>query len=408
MLLPQHRFLLAAATPGAVSREELARLATDLEFRWEDLLALALCNRIASPAWTLLNDDPFVHCVEDEFAEKWRSAHRAVAFLHSVARKQLVELGAVLAAVDIAALLYKGLDFADRYYTHPRFRGFRDLDIIVGKDEVSRTDSALRAAGYRLSDRMPLEYSQRFHLHAEYAHPRWPLPVELHWDLDSPYVATRTDLDAVRCRAIPALDLAPDLMRPSALDALALMAIHLKKHLALPAQLPTREARLAAVIDAGGLVWVLDVTSWMREETAAHGEEEILRRFREFGAHEALTVSLRLAHDLDETALPDWARAAATRDSVETSLVCRLVYPELSSGRPGARVGSWLGRLLLTSVPGLVLRPIRILEAIAPPRASGAGGSRAWRSWIAHLARIARLGAANLVALVRWKLRESR
>jgi hypothetical protein len=409
VLLPQHRFLLAAAAPDAVSRDERARLATDLASRWEDLLRLALRNRVASPAWALLDSDPFVHRVPDEIAEKWKSANRAVAFLNSVARKRLVELAAVLAAADITPLLYKGLDFAVRYYSNPRFRAFRDLDIIVGTDEVLRADSALRAAGYRLlQDRMPLEYYRRFHLHAEYEHPSWPLPVELHWALDSPYVAARTDLESIRRRAAPASDLGPDVVRPSALDALALMAIHLKKHLALPAELPTREARLAAVIDAGGLIWVLDVVSWMRKEAESHRKERILRRFRELGDHEALPVSLRLACDLEEKALPDWARAAAERIPAGTSLLCRLVYPELSSGRRGAPVGRWLRPLLLTPVSGLVFRPIRILEAIAPRPASGAAGSRAWRPWIAHLARIARLGAANLAAIARWKLRRSR
>jgi hypothetical protein len=408
LLPPQHRFLVAAAAPDAVSRDERARLATDLAPRWEGLLGLALRNRVASPAWTLLDSDPFVHRVPDEIAEKWRSANRAVALLNSVARKQLVELAGALAGAEITPLLYKGLDFAVRYYANPRFRAFRDLDIIVGTDEVLRADSALRAAGYRLlQDRMPLEYSRRFHLHAEYAHPRWSLPVELHWDLDSPYVAARADLESIRRRAARAPEFGSNVSRPCALDALALMAIHSKKHLALPAELPTREARLAAVIDLGGLIWLLDVVCWLRKEAASHREERILRRFRELGAHEALPVSLRLACDLDERALPDWARAAAERIPARTSLLCRLVYPELSSGRRGIQVSRWLRSLLLTPVSGLVLRPIRILEAIAPRPASGAAGGRAWRPWIAHLARIGRLGAANLAAIARWKLRKS-
>jgi hypothetical protein len=408
VLLPQDRFLLAAAAPGAVSRVELARLATDLASCWEDLLRLALRNRVASPAWALLDSDPFVHRVPDEVAEKWKSANRAVAFLNSVARKQLSELAAVLAGADITPLLYKGLDFAVRYYSNPRFRAFRDLDIIVDTDEVLRADSALRAAGYRLlQDRMPLEYYRRFHLHAEYAHPSWPLLVELHWALDSPYAAARADLESIRRKATPAPEFGPDVLRPSPLDALALMAIHLKKHLALPAELPTREARLAAVIDGGGLFWVLDVVCWMRKEAASHREDRIIRRFRELGVHEALPVSLRLACDLDEEALPDWARATAERTPAQTPLLCRLVYPELSSGRQVTAVGRWLGRLLLTPVSGLVFRPIRILEAIAPRPASGGAGSRAWRPWIAHLARLAWLGAANLAAIARWKLRRS-
>ena len=115
------------------------------------------------------------------------------------------ELADVLAGADISPLVYKGLDFAVQYYSNPRFRAFRDLDIIVGSDEVTRADSALRAAGYGpLQDRMPLEYFRRFHLHAEYEHPSWSLPVELHWELDSPYVAARTDLESIRRRAAPA------------------------------------------------------------------------------------------------------------------------------------------------------------------------------------------------------------
>jgi hypothetical protein len=409
VLSPQHRFLLAAAAPDTFSRDERSRVAAGLASGWEELLELALRNRVASPAFILLGSDPFGRCVPDEIAEKWRSANRAVAFLNGVARKQLAGLAAVLTGAQIAPLLYKGLDFAVRYYSNPRFRAFRDIDLIVGTEEVLQADSALRVAGYRpLRDRMPLEYYRRFHLHAEYEHPRWPLPVELHWALDSPYAAAPVDLESIRRRAAPAPDLGPGVLRPAALDALALMAIHLKKHLALAAELSTPHARLAAVIGEGGLIWVLDVVAWMRADAASHGEASVLRRIGELGADEALRVSLRLARDLDETALPDWARAAGEHVPERTSLLCRLVYPELSSGRRGSAIGRWLASLLRTPVSGLVFRPIRILESIAPPRTSGASESRAWRLWSTQLARIGRLGTANLAAIARFKLQKLR
>ncbi|MCZ6712731.1 MAG: nucleotidyltransferase family protein [Deltaproteobacteria bacterium] len=404
VLLPQDRFLLAAAAPDAISSEELAELATDDSVPWALALQLAHGNRLFGPAWALFSSLSLEQRIDKELTDAWRLAHHATVLRHAAARNQASRLFAAFADAGVGLLLYKGLDFSLRYYPENSPRTFADIDIIVRRPEIERADAALRAAGYELQrGGMPLAYYERFHLHAIYRHPDWPFPVELHWALDSPYADAHDTLESIFDSAVTNPELGPHVMRPSTLDALALMATHLRKHLMLAAELPTREARLKAVLDSGGLVWVLDIVLWMQREGGGYRAEPVQRRMRELDAEQSLATSLRLARDLHPQAVPAWAGALAARSSAKASLPCRVVYPDLSAGRGVTGAGERIRSLLLSPVPVLVFRPVKILEAIA----ASSDAQRSWWERTIRLLRIARLGAANLLWIARWRIRRA-
>lgn len=397
--------MLAIAIPDALPKEDLAQLADDSRLFWQETHRLALHNRLGSHAWALIDDEPLRRAVDEETRSRWRLAHRAIVRKDAAARAQLAELAPVFGAQQIRPLLYKGLDFQDRYYSKERLRSFSDLDIIVDRNDALRADCILRSAGYLpWSANLPLAYYLRFHLHAAYSHPGWPMPVELHWSLDSPYAETTERVRPILAAATTTPEFGPYVLRPVATDTLALMAIHLEKHVGLSARLPSPEARLKSVILAGGLIWVLDVVAWMRTERG-QDEQRVVDRFRALGAEGSLAVALRLACDLHPAGLPEWARALAAQARPTPSLVCRVAYPDLSSDRGVSSLGERTRSFLMTPLPGLTFRPIRVLEAITP-RALSPGTLRPpWRSRIARFAQLVALALANLLAIARFRLR---
>jgi hypothetical protein len=322
--------------------------------------------------------------------------------------QEVGEIGAALAAEGVELLLYKGLDFQTRFYAEACPRGFSDIDLVVRPDDVDRADAALIGGSYRPTSPFPLDYYRRFHLHAVYQHPARPRPVELHWALDSPFAASDDIMPLVFSGAETSLVSDAAVLRPSRVDALVLMAMHLDKHVGLVASLRSPEARMKALIDARGLVWVLDVVRWMRRTEGENDPKKLMDRIRSLGGERALIIALRLASDLEPEALPTWARELADRLPRRIPLLARLVYPDLCAGSGTSPRGHRARAYLLSMRPVLGFRPIRVLEALLPrPRVPGV----ARQGLVASARRAARRAAllvANLGALASIRLRATR
>lgn len=403
------RLLLAAVSPETFRPESIAPLLEERTFSWQQASRVASINRVASFVSVLLGDDLLARLVDDSVRAGWRSNRMLQAARVEQALKQTREIGDQLGRADVTPLLYKGLDFHARYYSPPCPRTFKDVDIIVHRNEVETAVGALLAAGYRpLADSLSLSYYYRFHLHAAYYHPNHARPVELHWALDSPFAGLPDSIPLLFEGAERVEEFGPNLLRPSAVDALALMARHFDKHLGLCATLGDSETRLKSVIDAGGLVWVLDVLQWMRGQESIPAAAPTLRRIRELGAERALVVALRLAHDVDPTALPQWARELALRLPHGRPLLTRLVYPDLSTGKAPTREGQRIRSFLFKLLPGLVFQRVRVLEALLPRFRVPGVARPPTRTRVASLLRRVALIGANLLAVGFLRLQRRR
>ena len=270
------------------------------------------------------------------------------------------------------------------------------------RHQVVAAAEALEEAAYHLPPGTPpLSYFLRFHLHAIYLHPDGGHPVELHWSLDSPYQSRGDLVPLLFDAAVPGDALGPALVRPAPIDALALMVLHLEKHVGLCACLADRRRRLEALIDEGGLFWVLDVVRWFRKMSAASSPDALLERIRRLSAERSLVIGLRLAQDVDAECLPPWALELAARlPGARTPLAARVLYPDIREPLR-SKVRGWFG----TTLPVLTFRPARVVEALLPrSRVSGVETRRAGRPVSALLRRIG-LAGANVAALSYWQLK---
>lgn len=395
---PVHRMLLAALAGRAslVDADDL----DSIDFPWSEAMNAALRNRVASFVASLLDSEPLVSRVPGPVRSEWRALRMLHVFRAEAAVEQVRATASALAEVGVVPLLYKGLDFQERLYDASCPRAFSDLDLVVPASEVEAAAAALRAAGYASnSGGRPLWFQRRFHLHAVFLHTRYQRPLELHWALDSPYADLADPLPQI-LRAAGVCDaFGPNVLRPASVDALALMAIHLEKHIGLCATLCHPGARLASVVEAGGLGWVFDVLRWMSTQPEALREAETRGRIECLHAERALALSLRLAADIAPAALPEWARSLGERLPGRPSLLGRLVYPDLAQGLEATERGRRRRRGLLRIHAGMGFRWIRALEAVLP-RPTVPGVASSWRSsWPIRAFRNLSLIGMELLAL---------
>ena len=360
------RFLLLAVRDSKTRGEDAARLVAQEDFVWTDLSRDSGRNRVDSFVADLLAHPSVSPRLAPDLAASWRARGMLGVFRMEAAQKRVRELGAAMQTAGVGMLAYKGVDFQLRCYSGERPRGFSDIDILVATGDVERAAACLEAEGYRPADRKPLAYYRRFHLHAVYRHRSHPWPVELHWALDGPLTVGLDPGSLILGAAESSCELGLGVLRPSSLDALALMCGHLDKHLGHAAWLPDESARLKAVIADAGLIWLLDIVRWMRQHAAAHSPDEILERMRQLGGERSYILALRLADDLEPEALPTWASQQAARMSRRVPLIVRLIYPDLARGRAVDRAGEERRNTLYTMWQGGGFRPIRVLQFVLP------------------------------------------
>jgi hypothetical protein len=403
VLSPNDRFLLAAGAPSSAdaTRPEWAR---DPGFSWEQALEQAAQNRIPAAAARLALSKPLAPYVDGPVGEKWRELHEKATQRTEAASGELRLLAEAMARHAVVPLLYKGLDFDALCYSPDARRSFNDIDIIVRPEDAEAAATALGDLDYDLPPgNPPLDYYRRFHLHGILLDgEQRRLPVELHWALESPHAGAPDVLPLIfeKAASDPRFG---GVLRPDPVDSLALMAHHLEKHLGLSATLPTREARLESVIECHGLLWLLDIVLWLRACTSVGGQA-VMARMHELEAEGPLVTSMRLAIDLDPSALPAWATACGERLPGTTPLIARLVYPDLHAGGPPSerarRRRAWGFRTL----PEVGFAPLNALQALLPSPVVPGRTPLGAMGRLRRLPRKLGLIAANVWAVLRWRL----
>jgi hypothetical protein len=405
-LSPHSLLLLAALVPSEFPVGRLEQHLRAHQIRWDDALERATQNRVLPFVVEMLHGARMSQLVPPGVLAQWgeeadRRIRRVDLVLH-----QLREIGVILSRSNVEALVYKGIQFQTRYYTRSQPRSFGDIDLIVPRARAKAATRALEAAGYRLPDGgMPFDYYLRFHLNATFAHPGATLPVELHWALESPY-ADRFDPTSVLLsegKLDPSLG--PSLLSPSSDDALAMMAIHFEKHLGFAASLRDRESRIECVIAGNGLLWVWDILCWLRQQGPRDGDAT-LGRIRQLAAERSLVIAMRLALDMDPTAIPDWARRLAERLPHGHPLVRGVALVQLRAAKP-RRPGS-RRPFLLRPIPHLDFRPISVLVAILPQMRVPGVEQRSLNVRARQFLHTLILVGQNVAALVRWSLQRRR
>ncbi len=401
------RLLLLAVCDSESRGEDAATLLSQEQVDWEQLGRDSGGNRCDSFVAELLSHPSLRSHLEPERAADWRARGMLSVFRMETALMRVRDLGKAFHAAGISMLAYKGVDFQLRCYSSERPRGFGDIDILVAPSDAERAAACLAAAGYHHVDRQkPLAYYRNFHLHAVYRHPRQPWPVELHWALDSPFAAGLDPTALILRAARSSAELGPSVLRASPIDALALMCIHLDKHLGHAAWLPGASVRLKAVLIESGLIWLVDIVRWLQQHSAPYSPDQIVERMRQLGAEQSYIVALRLASDLEPKTLPTWVAQQTARMPRRIPLIVRLIYPDLARRRAvdGAAEKRRMRLLTMSQLGGF--RPLRLLQFLLPAARIPLTPRTPIAARVVGAARRGGLLLANTLALAQATVRE--
>ncbi|ATW28174.1 nucleotidyltransferase family protein [Candidatus Formimonas warabiya] len=184
---PELMLLLLCAKDKNGEEEEIARLLTQ-SVNWNLFLQLARHHRLFPLAHKTLSsiDNPRVpdHVTEALHQEYRKNALKAVGLTGEMVRiMQLFEEN------GIRSLILKGAPLALKLYGDVALRPSKDIDIMVGLEDLEKAGRILEKEGYKnnlfdvpMTLRQKKDYLDKFH-HFNYDHAERHVCLELHWKM---------------------------------------------------------------------------------------------------------------------------------------------------------------------------------------------------------------------------------
>jgi hypothetical protein len=216
------------------------------------------------------------------------------AYYGNAARNELLycELREVLRALKTAGtavIVLKGAALAETVYGNRALRWMSDIDLLVRKEELSCAEDRLAAIGYVLEQhQQSKEWLKQHYYHLVFRR-KGGVPIEVHWHLDRPNRAFSIDLDGIWKRAVPATIAGVEALVLSPEDLLPYLCHHTACH---------------HVLD-GGLRTLCDIAETTQRYCQQIEWDEVTKHAREWRIERYVYLTLRLAKELLEAAVPD-------------------------------------------------------------------------------------------------------
>jgi hypothetical protein len=277
---PAYDLLLACAVwEPSETQLQIVRTRSDAKLNWKEWFELVHAHRLVPHAQRALGA---VRALSPPDVAEALMKETVTIAARSLARtQQLSELLNVFDGEGVRALPFKGPALSLAAYGDLGVRDSVDLDVVVCPDDIDAARAAMLRAGYTPRTEMsPAQERtlQRSFGHFVYAAPRGGAGVELHWRFAAPRYPWSIPAEEVFARAVT-IDLAGSpVASPDAADQLLLQLMHGARH---------QWERLE------WLVAFAQLLGRVREN-----EEVLIERAEANGSSRALSLALRLAHDL--------------------------------------------------------------------------------------------------------------
>jgi hypothetical protein len=279
-----------------------------LQLNWDRVFRLAEHHRVLPALFSPLHD-------RDDVPGSIQSAIRArfQKHIHRVLRfsAELARVAQHFAASEIRVLAHKGPALAQLLYADPAMRQFGDLDLLITKEDVAPTETALLKLGYQrhlqLTPRQNKAYIQSGYEYVFGLGTERNL-LELQWRVGPRFYSIDFDMNALFDRSVE-LQLGGLTVRTlGAEDLMLVLCAHAAKH---------EWAQLGMIRDIATLAQSPLKWGWIKTEAQRLG---ILR---------ILSISLWLAHDLFQCNIPE-ELIIGNASAVEH--FCRLITSRMESG----------------------------------------------------------------------------
>lgn len=187
---PEFRLVIASSWLAPDSwrsrQEEAISQACAEGIAWADYLRLVDRHRTPALSWIAVKRVPALE-IPEQIASELRRRSDACR-MQAVVHLQL--LGAVLKALNragVPVMPLKGPLLSREIYGDVGLRQSKDLDILVAREDVIKTQECLerigwqRGAEYSSLTRVQSEFNLRYERHIGYVHPKRGCELELHW-----------------------------------------------------------------------------------------------------------------------------------------------------------------------------------------------------------------------------------
>jgi hypothetical protein len=300
--------LLAARVDCTEAQRERLRLVVPRVTDWHAVILAAfghgtaalLCHALLTNAPDLLSSE--LRLAAGGFLDSHRQAAHA-------ATGDLVRILDALAGAGIAAIPFKGPAIALQAYGDPGLRSFRDLDVLIGEQDVAPTMRVLAGLGYRSqADGLNARQMQRYYRYngQDILFADGRLPVEPHWAFAPRTFSACFDPTGVWQRAVPcALDgRSVRLLSPE--DTLIVASLHGCKE---------RWSRL---------LWIADIAMHL-ERCPELDWDAVLARAGRAGLLRMVLLGVALAERLAGAPVPERVRRRIGRDRICQTLAAGVI-----------------------------------------------------------------------------------
>jgi hypothetical protein len=198
--------LLSFASYTQAERALLDTLCGTSDLDWQALERLVVINAIRPQAYRQLLVTQHWERVPAELAGPWALHAAEIARRNAERLATAAPLFAELATTGVRVALLKGIYFAPTYYGDIGYKRMNDIDYLIRREDVDRTQALVKAHGYfslgliKEGDEKQTSFS---HHAPPFFHPTLRCVLGTHWGLISPLTGYKPDYEAMWSRVVP-------------------------------------------------------------------------------------------------------------------------------------------------------------------------------------------------------------
>lgn len=243
-------------------------------------------DRISSADWDLVIQKSIRHSVSPLLYRSLKKLRSEVSipaevlkrlheiYLQSVARNMrlyhdLSKRLKILENYNIPVIILKGAHLSELVYKNIGFRSMSDVDLLIRREDLARVQERLMEAGYSPIDNR--------------------LPLDLHWNIDLSIANLNIDIEEIWEKARPDIIAGVKVLVLSPEDLLLHLCTHQSFH---------------HLFDFAGLRTFCDIRETIRQYQDKMDWEQVRSRSKEWGASNAVFLTLLLARDMVGAQVP--------------------------------------------------------------------------------------------------------
>ena len=268
--------------------------------RWDAILPVAWRHGVTSLLYKNLKRADQGGAIPRDVSRTLLKLYHRTGYRNLQLFQSLGDLLGCFATAGVRVIVLKGPYLAQLLYTDFASRPFRDIDLLVQKEDLEQARTVLHEAGYALlPELLDVGLSLKHHFSLPFINEdnERKTYIELHWNLTDRFMGYRLDMDDVWARARPAILSSHQVYSFSLEDLIIYLSLHLDMHGYLNRAIIDRGDELRFVFHSfseNRLIWFTDLYEVIVDDQCKIDWDTIVQHSRRAGTEGSLATSLTL------------------------------------------------------------------------------------------------------------------